>query len=98
MLLLTVPCSLLGLRFVVHDKRDEKERKRSHGGADILRGRGLHRVQTQRGQDGGEALPRMTDSSIGRLYRTTFCALKHTCSSHYPAIYLDSGLSFDASL
>ena len=40
----------------------------------------------------------MTDSSAGRLHRTTFFALKHTCSSHYPAVYLDSGLSFDASL
>ena len=39
----------------------------------------------------------MTDSSIGRLHRTAFCALKHTRSSHYPPIYSDSGLSFDAS-
>ena len=52
----------------------------------------------QRKQDGGETLLAMTDSSIGKLHRTTFCALKHTRSSHYPVIYLDSGLSFDASL
>ena len=64
----------------------------------MLRRRGLHRVRVQSGQDGGETLPRVTDSSIERLHRTTFCALKHTRSRHYPAVCLDSGLSFDASL
>ena len=63
----------------------------------MLRRRGLHRVRVQSGQDGGETLPRVTDSSIERLHRTTFCALKHTRSRHYPAVCLDSGLSFDAS-
>ena len=43
----------------------------------------------QRKQEGGETLPGTTDSSLGRLHRTTFCALKHTRSSHHPAIYLD---------
>ena len=71
MLLVTAPCSLLGLLSVEHNERDEKEHK-MHQGADMLRGTGLHRVQTQRGWDGGETLPRMTDSSIGRLHRTTF--------------------------
>ena len=36
-------------------------------------------------------------SSIKQQYRTAFCALKHTRSSYKPAIYMDSGLSFDAS-
>ena len=63
-----------------------------------MRGGRQHRVQIQKGQDGGETLPRMTDSRIGRLHRTTFCALKLTRSSHHPAIYWDSGLSFDACL
>ena len=71
-----------------------------YGGADMMltMGRGLQRVQTQREQDGRETLPGTTDSSIGRLHCATFCALKHTHSTHYPAIYLDSGLSFDGSL
>ena len=55
-------------------------------------------VPLQRKQDGGETLLGTTDSSIGQLHRTTFCALKHARRSHDPAIYLDNGLSFDASL
>ena len=66
-----------------------------YGGADMMltMGRGLQRVQTQREQDGRETLPGTTDSSIGRLHRATFCALKHVRSSHYHAIHLDSRLS-----
>ena len=51
-------------------------------------------IPQQRKQNGGETLLGTTDSIIGQLHRTTLCALKHTRSSHYPAIDLDSGLSF----
>ena len=54
-------------------------------------------IPLQRQQDGGETLLGTTDSSIGQLHRTAFCVLKHTRGRHYPAIYLDSGLSFGAS-
>ena len=46
-------------------------------------------IMLQRKHGGGKTLPGTTDSSLGRLHRTTFCALKHTRSSHHPAIYLD---------
>ena len=46
----------------------------------------------QRKQDVRETLLGTTYSSMGQLHRTTFCALKHARSSHYPTIYLDSGL------
>ena len=55
-------------------------------------------IPLQRKQDGGKTLLGTTCGSIEQVSRKTFCALKHTRSSHYPAIYLDSGLSFDASL
>ena len=61
-----------------------------------MKGLGLERVQMQK--DGRETLPGTTDSSFGRLHLTTLCALKHARSSHYPAMSVDSGLSFDASL
>ena len=56
----------------------------------------VRRAGPQRDQDGGESFLATTDS-IRQQYRTAFCALKHTRSTYKPAIYVDSGLSFDAS-
>ena len=56
-------------------------------------GGGGEGIPLQREQDGRETFLGMTDSSIGRLHRATFCALKHVRSSHYHAIHLDSRLS-----
>ena len=50
----------------------------------------------QKERDGGGYFPATADS-IKQQYRTAFCALKQTRSSYKPAIYVDSGLSFDAS-
>ena len=70
-----------------------------HGraGITLMRGRGFIMAKPQREQDGGDSFPAMTDSSIKQQYRTAFCTLKHMRSSCKPAIYMDSGLSFDAS-
>ena len=53
-------------------------------------------VGPQKERDGGGYFPATADS-IKQQYRTAFCALKHTRKSYKPAIYVDSGLSFDAS-
>ena len=50
--------------------------------------------QSERG--GGDSFLATADS-IKQQYRTAFCAMKHTRSSYKPAIYMDRGLSFDAS-
>ena len=47
-------------------------------------------------QDSGDSFPATTDTSTKQQYRTAFCALKHTRSSYKPAIFVNSGLSFDA--
>ena len=57
---------------------------------------GVKMAGSQREQDGGDSFLATADS-IKQQYRTAFCALKHTRSSYKPAIYMDSGLSFDAS-
>ena len=44
-----------------------------------------------------ESFPVTIDTSNKRQYRVAFCAPKHTRSSYKPAIFMDSGLSFDAS-
>ena len=58
-------------------------------------GEGVRRAGSQREQNGGDAFPDTTDTSIRQQYRTAFCALKHTRSSYEPAINMDSGLSID---
>ena len=55
-------------------------------------------IPLQRKQGGEETLLGTTDSSVGQIHRTTFGASRHTHSSHDTAVYLDNGLSFDASL
>ena len=61
-------------------------------------GEGATTVELQKERDGGDSLLATTDSSIRRQRHTTFfCALKHTRSGYKLAIYLDSGLSLDAS-
>ena len=59
----------------------------------ILLGRGW--VQGE--QDGIEAFPGTTDSSIDQQHRTTFCAWKHARSSYKPATFMASGFLVDAS-
>ena len=56
----------------------------------------MKRAGSQRERDGGNSVPATTDS-ISQQYRTAFCALKHIRSSYKSDIYVDSGLSFDAS-
>ena len=56
----------------------------------------MKRAGPQREQDGGDSFPATTDS-IEQQYRTAFCALKHTRSSYKTVIFMDDGLSFDAS-
>ena len=51
----------------------------------------------KRERDGGDSFLATTDGSIKQQYRTTFCALNHTRSSYKPAIYMNSGFSFDVS-
>ena len=58
---------------------------------------GVTRAGLQNEQNGRGSLVATTDSKSRQQYRTTVCALKHTRSSYKPAIYLDSGLPFDAS-
>ena len=65
------------------------------GGRGSVLGEGVKRAGSQRERDGGNSFPATTDS-IRQQHRTAFCALKHTSSSYKPAIYMDSGLSFDA--
>ena len=65
------------------------------GGRGSVPGEGVKRAGSQRERDGGNSFPATTDS-IRQQHRTAFCALKHTSSSYKPAIYMDSGLSFDA--
>ena len=59
-------------------------------------GRRPLRAKLQRERDGDDSFLDTPDSSIGQQYRTTFCALKHTCSSYKPTMNMDSGLSFHA--
>ena len=63
--------------------------------ASIERG-GMKRAELQRERDGGDSFLDTVDSGTRQQCRTSFCALKHTRSSYKPAIYMDSGLSFDA--
>ena len=69
------------------------------GGSSSVWGAGIKRAELRRERDGGDSFLDTVDSSIQQIYlhRTAFCALKHTRSSYKPAIYMDSGLSFDAS-
>ena len=48
-------------------------------------------------QDGVGSFLATTDSNIKQEYRTALCGLKHTRSSYKIVIYMDRGLSFDAS-
>ena len=58
---------------------------------------GLKRAELQRERDGGVSFLDTVDSGIQQQYRTAFWVLNHKRSSYKPAIYIDSGLSFDAS-
>ena len=69
---------------------------RGRGESSSVLGGGVKRVGPQRERDGGDSFLATADS-IEQQYRTTFCALKHTRSSYKLAIYMDSGLLFDAS-
>ena len=62
-----------------------------------MRGGGVLMAEPQREREGGDSFLATADS-IEQQYRTAFCALKYTRSSYKLAIYMDSGLSFDASL
>ena len=67
------------------------------GGRGGVLGEGVKRAGSQRERDGGDSFLATTDtSSIKQQYRTVSCALKHTRSSYKPAIFMDSGWSFDA--
>ena len=57
----------------------------------------MKKTEPQRERDGGDSFLATTDISIKQQYRTAFCPMKYTRSSYKPAIYMDSGLSFDAS-
>ena len=70
---------------------------KGRGGSSSVREEGVKRAGPQRERDGGDFFLATTDS-IKQQYRTAFCALKHTRGSYKPAIYVDIGLSFDASL
>ena len=63
----------------------------------LMRGEGLIIAEPQREQDGVDSFLATTDSNIKQEHRTALCGLKHTRSSYKPAIYMDRGLSFDAS-
>ena len=67
------------------------------GGRGSVLGKGVKRAGSQKERDGGDSFLATTDTSIKQQYRTAFCALKHTRISYKPAIFMDSGLSFDAS-
>ena len=67
------------------------------GGSSTVWEQGVKRAEPQRERDGGDSFLATTDGSIKQHNRTAFCELKHTGSSYKPAIYMDSGLSFDAS-
>ena len=66
------------------------------GGSSSVLGGEVKRVEPQRERDGGDSFLATADS-IKQQNRTAFCALKHTRSSYKLAIYMDSGLLFDAS-
>ena len=66
-------------------------------GAVVFGRKGMKRAGSQRERDCGDSFRATTDSNTKQQYRTAFCALKHTRSSYKPAIFIDSGLSFDAS-
>ena len=57
---------------------------------------GVKRAGSQRERDGGDSFLTTADG-IRQQYHTAFGVLKHTRSSYKPAIYMDIGLSFDAS-
>ena len=73
------------------------EGKGSNGSSSMF-GEKLGKVGEQREQDGKEAFPGTTHSSIDQLHRTTFCAMKHTRSSYKLTIFMDSGFLVDTSL
>lgn len=60
-------------------------------------GRGDERAELQTEGHDGDSLLSSTDVSIRQQYRTTFCALKHTCSSYNQVVYLGSGSWLDSS-
>ena len=69
-----------------------------HGGTErLMRGGGLIRAEPQKERDGGDSFHATADGSIKQQYRAAFCVLNHTRSSYRPVIYMDSGLSLDAS-
>ena len=67
------------------------------GGRGNVFGEGVKRAGSQRERDGGDSFLATIDTSIKQQYRTAFCALKHTRSKYKSAIFMDSGLSCDAS-
>ena len=56
-------------------------------GSSCMFGERLGKVGVKRGQNGREAFPGTTNSSIDQQHRTTFCALKHASSSYKSAIF-----------
>ena len=56
-----------------------------------MSGQGLEKVELQRKQDGREAFPGTTHSSMDRQRRATFYALKYARSRYKPDILMDSG-------
>ena len=70
------------------------------GGRVSVLGEGVKRAGSQREQDGRDSFLDTTDTTSIKQqykYRTVFCALNHTRSSHKPDNCVASGLSFDAS-
>ena len=63
----------------------------------LMREGGVKVAEPQRKQDGVDSFLATTHSNIKQEYRTALCGLKHMRSSYKPAIYMDRGLSFDAS-
>ena len=65
-------------------------------GAEVFAREGLRGQGHRERETGRDSFLDTTDSSK-QQYRTALFALKHTRSSYKPAIYVDSGLLFDAS-
>ena len=70
---------------------------KDRGGGRSALGEEVKRAGSQREQGGRNSSLATPDSSIKQQSRTVFRALNHTRSSYKPAIYMDSGWSFDAS-
>ena len=66
--------------------------------SDSMWGGGLENQveEPQEERDSRDSLLGTTDSSVDQQYRTTFCALKHACSSNKPGILMGSGFLVDA--